>query len=434
MKTKYYLAIDIGASSGRHIVGWQDGQNIKTEEVYRFDNHVDKIDRHLAWDTERLFNEIKHGIKMAISSYKHIESVSIDTWGVDYVLLNGDMPILPCYAYRDYRTQTVAADVNSRLSFEYLYERTGIQYQPFNTLYQLCCDNSSGKLRNATDFLMLPEYFNFLLTGNKIKEYTNATTTGLINANSKQFDLDLISRLNLPLHLFSPLYKAGTIVGNLLSEIADEVGGQTVVKLCASHDTACAFEAIKNEDNSVLISSGTWSLVGAKLKKPLTSLTALHYNFTNEGGVDYIRFLKNVTGMWISVQLHNEYEKDYVKMSDMALQSNYDGIFDVNDNVFSAPSKMSDTIQNWFLERCKQPPKTEADYYRAAYRSLAYAYKTAIGQIEECTNTRFDKIYIVGGGAKNEAVNEFTKEFTGKTVIPVPIEATAIGNLKCQMR
>lgn len=434
MSSKYYLAIDIGASSGRHIVGWQDGSDIKTKEVYRFENHVDKVDDHLVWDTERLFAEIKRGIKVAFSIYKHIESLAIDTWGVDYVLLSGDSAILPCYAYRDNRTEAIASNINAKLSFEYLYGRTGIQFQPFNTLYQLCGDKENGRLKGATDFLMLPEYFNFLLTGSKIKEYTNATTTGLISAETNKFDTDLIRRLDLPLHLFPDVHQAGTTVGELLPEIAAEVEGQTKVKLCASHDTASAFEAVDNEDNSVLISSGTWSLVGAKIKEPLTSDAALRNNFTNEGGVGYIRFLKNVTGMWISVQLHNQYEKDFVEMAELALHSSYDGLFDVNDGVFSAPENMSEVIKTWFLSRDMTPPGTEADYYRTAYRSLAYAYKIAIEQIEESTNTRYDIIYIVGGGAKNAAVNKFTKDFTEKTVIPVPIEATAIGNLKCQMR
>ena len=267
MENKYYLAIDLGASSGRHIIGWRENGEIKTLELYRFENHMDSKDGHLTWDTSRLFKEIKEGIKVAFSKYKNIESLAIDTWGVDYVLIKDGKSIMPCYAYRDLRTESAIQEINSKIPFSKLYEHTGIQFQTFNTIYQLYKDKLEGRLNGVSNFLMMPEYFSYLLTGNMKKEYTEASTTGLVNCKTKEFDKALIEELGLPANMFTQLCQPGTIVGKLKEDIAKEVGGQTVVRLCPSHDTASAFYAVDNEDDSILISSGTWAIVGAKIKK-----------------------------------------------------------------------------------------------------------------------------------------------------------------------
>ncbi len=433
MENKYYLAIDLGASSGRHIIGWRENGEIKTLELYRFENHMDSNDGHLTWDTSRLFKEIKEGIKVAFSKYKNIESLAIDTWGVDYVLIKDGKSIMPCYAYRDLRTESAIQEINSKIPFSKLYEHTGIQFQTFNTIYQLYKDKLEGRLNGVSNFLMMPEYFSYLLTGNMKKEYTEASTTGLVNCKTKEFDKALIEELGLPANMFTQLCQPGTIVGKLKEDIAKEVGGQTVVRLCPSHDTASAFYAVDNEDDSILISSGTWAIVGAKIKKANVSSEALKYNFANEGGVGNFRFLKNITGMWINVCLKNVFGKSFKDMEKLAGESSFNGVFDVNDKEFSLPEYMDKKIKAWFESRNLDKPKSEGDLYRSAYRSMAMGYKKAIDDLEKCEKRSFNKIYIVGGGANNKIVNEFTKEFTGKEVIAMPIEATAIGNLKSQM-
>lgn len=433
MDNKYYLAIDLGASSGRHIVGWKDGDEIKTKEIYRFDNHMDNKGGHLVWDTKRLFTEIKNGLKLAFEQYECIESLAIDTWGVDYVLIKDGKAVLPCYAYRDARTQGAIKEIEDKISFETFYLRTGIQFQPFNTVYQLYADKKSGRLEGVSTFLMMPEYFGYLLTGKIKKEYTNATTTGLVNCKTRAFDIDLIQTLGLPLQIFPTLNEPGTVVGKLKDDVAKEVGGQTTVKLCPSHDTASAFYAVDNPDDSVLISSGTWAIVGAKIGKANVSRDALRCNFSNEGGVGNFRFLKNVTGMWINVCLKNVFGRSFDDMTRLASESTFNGTFDVNDKEFSLPENMDKEIKIWFSSRSLEVPETEGDLYRAAYRSMALGYKNAIDDLEKCENRTFDKIYIVGGGANNKLVNRFTGEFTNKEVVAMPIEATAIGNIKSQM-
>ena len=245
---KYYLAIDIGASSGRHIVGWKEGDQIQTDEVYRFPNGVKEVNGHLVWDIESLAEHVIKGVKAAFERYPQIQSLAVDTWAVDYVLMSGDEEILPCYAYRDRRTERAIERVHEAVPFRELYARTGIQFQPFNTVYQLYDDKLSDILDGATDFLMIPEYVNYVLTGRKLHEYTNATTTGLVNARTGEYDGEIIARLGLPERLFGKLYPAGTCVGELKPEIARAVGGQTEVVLCASHDTASAVEGIPMED------------------------------------------------------------------------------------------------------------------------------------------------------------------------------------------
>jgi len=431
-KRKYYLAIDIGASSGRHIIGWQEDDKIEIKELYRFANGMEKKDGHLVWNIDNLFAHIKEGIKVAFNNYPHIESLAIDTWGVDYVLMSGSEIISPCYAYRDDRTATAIEVVKEKVGSE-LYSRTGIQFQPFNTIYQLTEDFAVGRLRRATDFLMMPEFFNYLLTGKKLKEYTNASTTGLINAHTKEFDFAIIDKLGLPSNLFGELHYCGETVGELTPDIAKEVGGNTLVKLAPSHDTAAAFFAVDTDEESIFLSSGTWSLIGAKLPKPVTSDLAKEYNFTNEGGVGYIRFLKNITGMWINVNLQKEFGYDFGKMTEMARESDYQGVFDVNDSRFSAPQNMTREIAAYFEERRIVLPKTAGDYFKTAYLSLAHAYKKAIDEVSECTGKTYRKLYIVGGGAKNGYLNELTEKLTGLSLVPLPIEATAIGNIKSQM-
>ena len=432
---KYYLAIDIGASSGRHIVGWQADGKIETEELYRFPNGMDEVDGHLVWDTDRLFREIKTGIKEAFKKYPKIESLSIDTWGVDYVLLKGDTEVMPVYAYRDVRMDETIDKVHAIVPFEKLYERTGIEFQRFNTVYQLYADKLAGRFEGVTDFLMLPEYFMYKLTGVKKKEFTDATTMGLVNCETLEIDTEIWKTLGYPEALIKPLSAPGTLVGRLSDEMKAELGGDLDVVLCATHDTASAVEAIEMEENAPYISSGTWSLLGVKTERAITDEKSRASSYSNEGGVGYNRYQKNITGMWIIQSLRKELCPDtaYGDIASMAAGSDYREVFDVNDDAFMAPKSMKEAIKRYYEERGVTPPMSDADYFNAAYVSLAHGYKKAIGDLEANTGKTYPAIYIVGGGAKNTYLNGLTENITGKKVIALPIEATAIGNLKVQM-
>ena len=422
MEKTYYLAIDIGASSGRHIIGWKENGKLKTDEVYRFPNQLEQLDGHLIWNIKSLLAQVKTGIAVAKEKYPTIKSLAIDTWGVDYVLLNGDEEIYPVYAYRDSRTKEVMDEVHGKISFERLYKKTGCQFQPFNTIYQLYDDLNRGRLETATDFLMIPEYLSYKLTGNKKKEYTNSTTTGMISAETSVFDKDVIQSLGLPEHLFPTLVAPGTKSG--------EYEGIDVI-LCASHDTASAVEGIPMEGNELYISSGTWSLLGVKTLKPITSKRSMEANYSNEGGVGYNRYQKNIMGMWVVNELRKELcpDKPFNEIVKEATESNFNETVDVNESIFLSPESMTAAFES----KLKQKPVCIGDFFRCAYLSLAQGYHQAIKEIEDITGCQYEKLYIVGGGAKNQLLNQLTEEKTGKKVIALAIEATAIGNLKIQM-
>lgn len=427
----YCLAIDIGASSGRHIIGWQENGSIMTQEVYRFPNGVSNQDGHLVWDMEALLGHVVEGIRVAFTSYPKIKSLSVDTWGVDYVLLKGDQEVWPCYAYRDSRTERSIPVVHSIVPFEQLYRHTGIQFQSFNTIYQLYDDQMNGRLEGVTDTLMIPEYLMYKLCGVKAREYTEATTGGMVNAESGEFDMEIVDQLGLPRHLFPKLSKPGTVLGNLLPEIAQKVGGDCAVVLCATHDTGSAVEGIPMEGNHPFISSGTWSLLGVKTPKPITNDSSYQSNYSNEGGVGYNRYLKNIMGMWLINELRKELCPDtpFPEIVKMAEESDCRIIVDANAQEFLAPESMKAA----FDQAANGGLKTAADYFCCAYRSLAVTYRNALNNLELNTGETYDKLYIVGGGAKNQFLNRLTEEATGKKVIALPIEATALGNLKVQL-
>ena len=422
--TKHYLAIDIGASSGRHIVGWREGGQLRTEEVYRFPNGVTEQDGHLTWDTDALLGHVKAGIEKARAKFE-ITSLSVDTWGVDYVLLKGDETVYPVYAYRDGRTEAAIPAVHERIPFGELYHRTGIQFQPFNTIYQLYADKLAGRLEGVADFLMIPEYLMYRLCGVKAHEYTNATTGGMVSAETGEFDPAIVEALGLPEHLFRKLQQPGTVIG--------AYEGINVV-LCATHDTGSAVEGIpmEGDGDAPYISSGTWSLLGVKTPKPLTDQASQAANWSNEGGVGYNRYQKNIMGMWLVNRLRAELcpDKPWGEIVAEAEESAFADTVDANAPVFLAPESMKAAFDKALTEK----PRTVGDYFRCAYRSLALSYKTAIEELERNTGRKYDRIYIVGGGAKNGFLNRLTEAATGKQVIALPIEATALGNLKIQMQ
>ena len=428
---RYFLAIDIGASSGRHIIGWRENGEIKTNEVYRFPNGVREENEHLTWNVRKLFSNVVAGILEAFKQYPKIESLSIDTWGVDYVLLKGDEEVSPVYAYRDSRTEAVISQVHEKMPFSELYRRTGCQFQPFNTIYQLYNEKVNGRLEGVTDMLMMPEYLMWKLCGVKAREYTNATTMGMIDAKTGELDMEIVERLGYPKHLFPKLSQPGTVLGNLRPEIAEAVGGSCKVVLCATHDTGSAVEGIPMEGNHPYISSGTWSLLGVKTPKPITDAGSEAANYSNEGGVGYNRYQKNIMGMWLVNELQRELclEMKFPEIVKLAEESTCETKVDANAPEFLAPKSMKAA----FDQATNNALGTIGDYFRCAYRSLAVSYKQAIDELEANTGCTYEKIYIVGGGAKNQFLNRLTEEATGKKVIALPIEATALGNLKIQM-
>ena len=428
---KYYLAIDIGASSGRHIVGWQENGEIKTNEVYRFPNGVQEENGHLAWDVQALFSNVIMGIKEAFRLYPKIECLSIDTWGVDYVLLKGDEEVYPVYAYRDNRTETIISQIHEKVPFNELYRHTGCQFQPFNTIYQLYDEKVSGRLEGVTDMLMMPEYLMWKISGIKAREYTNATTMGMVNAQTGEFDMEIVEALGYPRHLFPKLSQPGTVLGMLRPEIVSAVGGNCKVVLCATHDTGSAVEGIPMEGNHPYISSGTWSLLGVKTPKSITDAGSEAANYSNEGGVGYNRYQKNIMGMWLVNELQREIcpELKFPEIVKLAEESACEKIVDTNAPEFLAPKSMKAA----FDKATNNALGIIGDYFRCAYRSLAISYKQAIDELEANTGCTYEKLYIVGGGAKNRFLNRLTEEATGKKVIALPIEATARGNLKIQM-
>ena len=427
----FYLAIDIGASSGRHIVGWKEKTGIQTKEVYRFPNGVLEENGHLTWDVRKLFANVVRGILEAFKQFPSIESVSIDTWGVDYVLLKGEEEVYPVYAYRDSRTEAVIPSVHEMIPFSELYRHTGCQFQPFNTVYQLYDEKVNGRLEGVTDLLMVPEYLMWKLCGVKAREYTNATTMGMVNARTGEFDMEIVDALGYPRHLFPKLNQPGTVLGMLRPEIAAAVGGNCKVVLCATHDTGSAVEGIPMEGCHPYISSGTWSLLGAKTPKPITDAGSEKANYSNEGGVGYNRYQKNIMGMWLVNELRTDLcpQLTFPEIVKLAEESECAILVDANAPAFLAPKSMKAAFDAATGNRLR----SIGDYFRCAYRSLAVSYRQAIEELESNTGIKYEKLYIVGGGAKNGLLNRLTEEATGKQVIALPIEATALGNLKIQM-
>ena len=419
---KYALAVDIGASSGRHIVGWLEDGKIQAKEVYRFPNGVTEKDGHLTWDMEALLRHVQFGIAEAQKHFPAIDTLSIDTWGVDYVLLRGNEEVLPVYAYRDSRTTAVIPKVHETIPFSELYRRTGCQFQPFNSIYQLCADKEAGRLEGVTDLLMIPEYLLYKLCGVKAREFTNATTMGMVSAQTGEFDREIIDTLGYPQYLFPKLSQPGTVIG--------AYEGIKCI-LCATHDTGSAVEGISMEGNAPYISSGTWSLLGVKTPNPITDRASEKANYSNEGGVGYNRYQKNIMGMWLVNELRRDLcpEMAFPEIVKAAQESGCDLLVDANAPEFLAPRSMKaafDTAADGKLH-------TVGDYFRCAYRSLAVSYRDALDELEANTGCTYEKLYIVGGGAKNAFLNRLTEEATGKKVIALPIEATALGNLKIQM-
>ena len=438
---KYYLAVDIGASSGRHILSYLQDGKIQLEEIYRFENGMQHVDGKLLWDTGHLFREIKNGMKKCNELGKIPVSMSIDTWAVDYVLLDEKDEVLgDTYGYRDSRTNGMDEKVYERIPEKELYERTGIQKQMFNTIYQLMAvkEKEPELLKRAKTFLMLPDYFQFLLTGNKVSEYTNATSTQLINPEEKQWDRDLINMLGYPENIFLPVQLSGTEVGDLKPEIQKEVGFNCKVVLCASHDTASAVMAMPLiKGDGLYISSGTWSLMGVENETALCDEKSRLSNFTNEGGYEYrFRYLKNIMGLWMIQSVRHELKDLYsfARLCEMAEECReFPSRVNVNDACFLAPENMTKEIQFYCKKTGQKVPEEVGEIAAVIYQSLAECYGKTIRELEENTGKSYECIHVIGGGSNAAYLNQLTAKATKKTVYAGPGEATAIGNVMAQM-
>ncbi|WP_029322400.1 rhamnulokinase [Butyrivibrio sp. AE3004] len=438
---EYYLAVDIGASSGRHMLfSYEDGK-ILMEEIYRFENGMTHRDGKLLWDTDKLFVEIVNGMKECRKLNKIPKSMAIDTWAVDYALLDeNDNLIGDTYGYRDHRTEGIDKAVYELIPEDELYKRTGIQKAIFNTIYQLTADRLQRPevLGKAKTFLMIPDYLNFLLTGNKAFEYTNATTTQLVNPATKQWDYELIEKLKLPKEIFLELSLPGNEVGQLKDSIRNEVGFDCKVLQCASHDTASAVMAMPHLGNEGLyISSGTWSLMGVENNEVLARDCDREKNFTNEGGYDYrFRYLKNIMGLWMIQQVRHE-AKDALSFAEYARLAkeadSFPSIVNANDERFLSPENMTIEIKKACEDSGQPIPQTPGEIAAVIYKSLSVCYEKTAEEISKNTGIEYEVIHIIGGGCKNSYLNQLTADATGLTVLAGPSEATAIGNAMVQL-
>ena len=437
----YYLAVDIGASSGRHILGWMDKGKIRMEEIYRFENKLEKRNGHRCWDLDHLFHEVVEGLHKCKELDRIPASVGIDTWGVDFVLLDAHGNVLGnTVAYRDGRTKGMDEEVYKVISESELYGRNGIQKQLFNSIYQLMAikKETPQLLERAERFLMIPEYLNYRLTGVAMNEYTNATTTQLVNAKTQDWDFELMEMLGLPTKIFGELNMPKTLVGPLSSNMAKRVGFQTNVVLPATHDTGSAVMAVPtNSDDSIYLSSGTWSLMGIERLIPDCTEMSRKHNFTNEGGYHHrYRYLKNIMGMWVMQNLRREFKHKYTfeELYELAHIGRYFTSFvDVNDDTFLAPESMIRALQDYCEQTGQEKPETECELLYCVYRSLAKCYAKTVAEIETVTGRTYDTIHVVGGGCQDKFLDRLLVEVTGKEVYAGPVEATAIGNIMAQM-
>ncbi len=441
------LAFDLGASNGRAIVGTYDGSRLSLEVVHKFANGADTVHGAMYWDWLRLFSEIKTGLRKAAAyTNGNLTSIGIDTWGVDYALLDkADNVLAVPYHYRDHRTDGLLEEVFAKIPKETIYKLTGIQFMQINTIVQLYADRKYRPwvLDAAETVLFMPDLLNFLLTGRKCNEFTISSTSQLFNPKTNEWAAEIFEALNLPLHAMQSIVYPGSLIGELTKEVQEECGLQTAVPVVAvgSHDTASAVAATPLEDaNSVYISSGTWSLLGMELDEPLITDESLAENFTNETGVaQKIRFLKNISGLWLIQECKRSWEKQGMKLSYGEIsQAAVDAppfkfTIDPDDARFLSPDDMPTAINEYCRDTGQPIAESYGEMARAIYESLAVSYKKTIANIEKLTDTEVKAINMVGGGIQAEILCQFTADITGRRVVTGPVEATAIGSLIAQL-
>lgn len=441
-----FLAFDLGAESGRALIGKLAEKKIMVEGVYRFPNIPVKVGESIFWDVLRIWGEIKSAASLAYSKLSgNLESIGVDTWGVDFAFLdsNGELLGNP-HHYRDLRTERAFEEVFKKVSREEIYFRTGIQFLRLNTLYQLysLVLSRSSALNAASRFLMIPDLFNYWLSGVKVSEFTDATTTQFFNPSKNNWDYELLENLGIPTHFLPEIVKPGTVLGRISTSLAEElnISNRVSIVVPACHDTASAVAAaLLENESSAYISSGTWSLVGVEVDKPIISRKSLEYNFTNEGGVfGKFRFLRNVQGMWLVQECRRIWasqgkEYSYDELTRLASRSRrFIAFIDPDDRRFMAPTNMVEEIMNYLNETNQEKPRDEGELVRMILESLAFKYRLVLERIMELTGSRINRINIIGGGSRNWLLNQLTADFTGIRVVAGPVEATSIGNILMQ--
>ena len=437
----YHLAVDIGASSGRLILGYLENGKMELEEVWRFENGMVKKDGELCWEFDRLYKEIIAGLKKCKEIGKIPVSMGVDTWGVDFVLLDKNDKVLGnTVGYRDHRTDGMDEEVYKIIPHKDLYARTGIQKAIFNTVYQLMAVKKKHPeyLEQAETLLHVPDYFHYLLTGKKTCEYTEATTGQLVSPTTKEWDYELIDMLGYPRKIFQKLIMPGTVIGNLSEEVKNEVGFDLKVVAPATHDTGSAVLAVPaNDDDFIYISSGTWSLMGLERPTADCSMESFARNFTNEGGyAGRFRYLKNIMGLWMIQSVRHEFDDKYGfgEICEMAEQAkDFPSRVDANDDCFLSPDNMTEAVKDFCRRTNQQVPETLGELATVIYTSLAECYAKTAKELEEMTGRTYSRIHVVGGGSNAGYLNELTAKATGKEVHAGPGEATAIGNITAQM-
>jgi rhamnulokinase len=441
-RQKPYLAFDFGAQSGRAVLAHLQSGILTTEEVHRFANEPVEYGGSLHWDMPRLWFEVRNALSRL--GEVRLAGIGVDAWGVDYALLGerGELLQNP-YQYRDRRTEGVMEEVLTRVDKQEIYGATGIQFMPINTLYQLfAARRQTPKLLEAAKYLLtIPDLFNYWLTGNAVCEFTNATTTQMVDPLKRAWAAGLMQRLELPAHLPAPIVEPGSIVGTLLPDIAghSSLAGTTVIAP-ACHDTGSAVAAISARDGTAFLSSGTWSLLGTEFDSPVITPDALRLNFTNEGGVNgTTRLLKNVMGLWMMQGCRQSWTAqghryDYRELIELATREpSFRHLIDPDDDTFLRPPDMLTAIDN-FCTRTHQPvPQDPGAYVRAVLESLALKYRIVLRNLEHVSGRRIEQIRIIGGGSKNRLLNQLTANATGRKVLAGPAEATALGNVAIQI-
>ncbi len=447
MTKRNYLAVDLGAESGRTIVGTLDGGKLTLTETHRFANGPVHLPDGLHWDVLRLWSDIKAGIAASSNRFeKKIDSIGFDTWGVDFALLDKNKSLLSNpFHYRDARTDGMLDEAFKRLPRESIFANTGIQFMQINTLYQLLAMSvqKSPLFDVAKTFVTIPDLFNYWLSGEITNEFTNATTTQCFDPSKRDWAAPILNALGIPSHLFGPVTDPGTRIGTLLPDIAEETGAGVIpVILPACHDTGSAVVAVPalagNQDFAWL-SSGTWSVMGAEVREPSLSEKTLEYNFTNEGGVfGTWRLSKNIMGLWLVQECRREWmrqgeEMSFDALTQLAAESEaFISVIDPDDSVFLHPGGMPARIQKYCAETAQRIPQSKGEILRVALESVALKYRLVLERLEELTGKRLDPIHIIGGGTKNKLLNQFTADSTGRVVVTGPVEATAIGNILMQ--
>ncbi len=440
----YVAAVDLGATSGRVMLGRVGPGELSVHEVSRFPNNPVRVTDGLHWNVLELYRHVLAGLQDVVHQEPGLMSVAVDSWAVDYALIHGRRMLGNPYHYREARTEKAVLSVHDRATPAELYAANGLQFQPFNTLYQLMADQDAGALQGADTFLLVPDLIGFWLTGRKVAERTNASTTGLLGVETRSWDAALIDRLRLPPALFAELVEPGESIAALLPAVADEIGARPSVQLTAagSHDTASAVVAVPMlTDDAAYISSGTWSLVGVELDRPVLSDASRQANFTNEGGVDgRVRYLRNVMGLWLLSESVRSWRRSGLDVNQQTLldrAADLTGevaVFDANDPRFLAPGDIPSRIADYCAEHGLRAPSSPVECVRSIVESLAAAYAESLHQVESLTGISIRTVHVVGGGVHNELLCQLTADRTGLPVLAGPVEATAIGNVLVQAR